>query len=434
MLRQHPAERWPGFDLAFSARMDELRRTPEGRDLGAVLDTTFQYGPNKPLHFGSPLRIRDAERAELTEFTAAYHRLIQTVVDRYHEDERLRHVIAVPDAIAADLGKDRSPATGRVHLMRIDTLPQPDGRLKVLETNANCPGGLIFSGHAAGRWRRLAAARGIALPAPLPAEDAVWMARWYLDLAERETGERPQEVMLLRREGGNSLELTELAQSFAALGVDAYEGDARMLRGAGGGVRFQGRPVRHAYLKLGIREFCELRDELEVFVGAVGRGELFVQNGQRGRWIGDNKLCLAALSDPGLAPLFDPRDYDLVKDAIPWSRNVALCSADLLDTIARNPADYVLKRPLDTRGRGVLVGREAREPGAWRQALEHAVKESWLVQEHCPMTVIHEDGRTVAHDLALGAVDGRLSATLVRSSAEHLLNVARSGLLHPVFL
>ena len=61
-----------------------------------------------------------------------------------------------------------------------------------------------------------------------------------------------------------------------------------------------------AYLKLGMREFGRLRRELASFVEAVRSGALFVQNGQRGRWIGDNKLCLAVLSDSRFRDPFPP--------------------------------------------------------------------------------------------------------------------------------
>ncbi|TDV57485.1 hypothetical protein [Actinophytocola oryzae] len=156
-----------------------------------------------------------------------------------------------------------------------------------------------------------------------------------------------------------------------------------------------------------------------------------MQNGLRGRLIGDNKLCLAVLSDPRFADLFTPADYTRVQAAIPWSRNIATCDAATLRTIRDRPEDYVLKRPLDTRGRGVVIGREATD---WADAVNTALVERWLVQEYCSTTVLPVDSGGLRHDLTLGAVNGRLASVFARVGTEERLNIARSSRPHPVFL
>lgn len=88
-------------------------------------------------------------------------------------------------------------------------------------------------------------------------------------------------------------------------------------------------------------------------------GGLFVPNGLFSRWVGDNTLCLAILSDPAFGDLFDERDVDLVGPAIPWSRNIARCPDEVVERIRHAPARYVLKRPLDACGRGVLSRKDS---------------------------------------------------------------------------
>jgi len=296
----------------------------------------------------------------------------------------------------------------------------------------------VFVGGAVAMWREFLDARGVHLPPPMANEDPTWMARWFLDVAEAETGVRPQRIGLLRKEGGNRLEMDEFRECFASVGVEAVEADPRELsRSSAGQLELGGGPIGHAYLKLGIQPFCDMRSELDVFVESLHDRSLFVQNGLRGRWIGDNKLCLAILYDEAFRYLFNPDDWALIHDHIPWSANLALCPNPEVAEIRRHPEDFVLKRPLDTRGRGVVIGPEIEDPEAWNAAVDVALEQGWLVQEFVTGTEIEPDPGSVdqnRHDLALGAINGKISAVFMRSSSEMRVNVARSGRLHPVFM
>ncbi|MFI7382824.1 hypothetical protein [Streptomyces sp. NPDC049813] len=429
------AAHWPGFDTGFPARIDPLVRSTAGQRLHGELNQLFKKSDGAALPVGRPAVLGPGQRERLTEFVAAYHRMVETIVAAWRTDRRLRETLSMPDALTADLAAGAHPHDTRVHLARLDVLPQDDGTVKVLETNANCPGLLQFSGVAARAWRRFLDAHGHRPPEPLPAERELWMAQWFLRVAEAETGQRPAFVPLLREEGGNRWELDLLRDCFLALGVESREADLRELEQGPRGVLLDGRPVRHAYLKFGIQEFCRVRSQVEPFVRAVREGDLFVQNRQLGRWVGDNKLCLAVLSDPRFGGLFTERDRALVAPAIPWSRNIAHCPPETIDRIRRNPRDHVLKRPLDTRGRGVVIGRESDGRAQWKAAVGLACREGWLVQEYCPTPQIDSgDGAgPVRHDLALGAINGELSAVFMRTSTQYRVNVARTGCLHPVF-
>ncbi len=97
---------------------------------------------------------------------------------------------------------------------------------------------------------------------------------------------------------------------------------------------------------------------------------------------------------------------------------------------------FVLKRPLDTRGRGVVIGREVPSASEWYAAVTHARRQGWLVQEFCTSTAVEADfdsRRFHNHDVSVGAINGAVAGALLRSSDELRMNVARTGRLHPVF-
>lgn len=418
--------------MTFHHQVAKWADTPEGRRLQQSLAWQGTAG-QPPMPHGVPLRLHAGWRERLTGFVAAYHRLIETIVSAHAADARLQRVISVPDAWAQDV---LTAGDSRVHLFRVDLLPQPDTGVKVLETNANCPSGLRSTGAGRAGWRPFLTERGIRLPEALPSDAPLWAGKWFLDLAEQETGTRPETVAVLQPRGSSNGSTDGIVADLAEAGVRVLVGDPRDLRTGNGGVVLDGEPVRYAYSKTRLKHLVRMRHEVGPYVRALRDGTLFVQNGLRGRLIGDSKLCLAVLSDPQFAGLFPPEAYALVKPSIPWSRNIALCDAATVREIRACPENYVLKQPLDTRGWGVVVGREVPDSSAWEDAVTKAVTERWLVQEYChaPSIDIAPDGQPSKHDLALGAVNGQLVAAFSRVGTGERLNTARSGRAHPVYL
>ncbi|MFE6869209.1 hypothetical protein ACFVFS_21950 [Kitasatospora sp. NPDC057692] len=423
---------WSGLDEAFTRQVADVAGTAEGRAV-AEAHTVGDPAVHKARPLGLPLLLRPGLREELAAFVAAYHRMIEAVVAAWEHDPRLHRVLTLPESLRAQAAAARDT---RVHLLRLDLLPQPDGRWGVLETNANGPGGLAVVGRARAAWRPLLTRHGIALPRPLPADDTAWTGRWLLDLAERETGQRPDAVALLYPHRADRNAVRSYQDGLTALGVRVLHADPRELRtGPDGAAALDGRPLRHAYAKIGMRDLGVLAGDLGPYLRAVRERALFVQNGLRARVIGDNKLCLAVLSDPRFADLFDPEDHRRVQPAVPWSRNLARCDGPTVRRITRERRRYVLKSPLDANGRGVVVGPETGD-AAWSEAVDRAAAEGWLVQEYLPSPRLHggPGGSPVHHDLAVGAVNGRLVSAFVRTGHEARLNVARTGRLHPLYL
>lgn len=432
-----PGPAWTGLDRDFHARAVAAARSDEGAAVRDALQARFMYGPDKPFLLGPPLLVLEDFHDAFKRLTRSYHAAIESIVEAYGTDEAVREVLAPEAALLSDIDADTDPRTGRLHICRLDLLVEADGGYRVLETNANCPGGFLFSGPVNLEWRTFLEGQGLALPPGLRHEEENFMARWFLEVAEDETGERPDFVALLREEGGNRFELDSFLEELHAVGVDAVEADPRELTVNGRGkLQLRGRPLSHAYLKLGMQPFLRMRPELETLVNAVREQRLWVQNGQRGRWVGDNKLCLAVLSDPRFQDLFDPADWGFLQEHIPWSRNLALLDPEQLQAVRSRPDDYVLKRPLDTRGQGVVVGRGT-TPEEWAQAVKVAQDEAWLVQGFHDTSWVERDFEGTAfnrHDIALGAINGELTTIFARSSAELRVNMARTGRMHPVYL
>lgn len=432
------APRWPGLDQPFHEAVTELSETSEGRALRKRIDGRFMYAEGKPHLHGPPQLVRSGLAETLRRVTSAYHRVIDRIVRASLDDEAVRVALSTPPGLARDLESDRDPANRKIHILRIDILLDPDGGFRILETNANCPGGFVFTGIFNRAWREFLEERGYRMPPALEHETKGFMANWFLSAIEEDTGSRPDFVGLLREEGGNRYELDEFAKHVRWHGVECEEIDPREIEYDcnGSPPRARGRRLTHAYQKLGMQRFLRMRPELDGFVGSVRDRSLFVQNGQRGRWVGDDKLCLAIISNPRFAYLFDDGDLELLQPYLLWSRNARLLDAESLKAVRGEREHYVLKRGLDTRGQGIVVGKSV-DQQRWLEAVDRAVEEAWLVQEFHATTYVRGDFDSLKahrHDLALGAINGELTTLYMRSSSELRVNMARTGKLHPVFL
>lgn len=429
--------RWPGLDQDFHQLLLDQGRADEGRALRKRAEDRFMFSEGKPFLLGPAQMVRGEWARRLKTVTAAYHRAIEVIVAASRDDEEVRDALSTPPALESDLAADRDPGNMKVHICRLDLMLDPEGTFWILETNANCPGGFVFSGICNRAWREFMEERGYPMPPALPHEEKGFMARWFLDVCEDDTGERPEHVRLLREEGGNRLELEDFAKHLRWHGVACEEADPREIEyRAGSCPTIRGAPVRHAYQKFGMQRHLHHRAKLDSFVASVRDRALFVQNGQRGRWVGDDKLCLAVLSDPRFRHLFDDDDWTLLQEHLPWSRNAKLVSAEGLAEVRGDQERFVLKRGLDTRGQGVVVGRGV-DAERWNRAVDRAVAEGWLVQDFHPTSWIErdfDDPTMQRHDLALGAINGELTTLFSRSSGELRVNMARTGRMHPVFL
>jgi hypothetical protein len=429
--------RWPGLDRDFHDHLVELGMTPDGEALRRKAEARFLYAEGKPFLLGPPQMVR-AEFAEpFRRLTRVYHRAIETIVRASCDDEAVRNMLSTPPGLAADLAADRDPANCKLHICRLDLLLEPEGGFWVLETNANCPGGFVFSGICNRAWREFLDERGYPMPPALEHEAKGFMAEWVLRAMEQDTGVRPDFLAFIREEGGNRLELGDFANHVRWQDVDCEEIDPREIEYDGSGpARARGRAVTHAYQKLGMQTFQRMRTDLDAYVAAVRDRALVVQNGQRGRWVGDDKLCLAIISDPEFRYLFDEDDWDLLQRHVPWSRNARLLDSEWLQAVRGERERYVLKRGLDTRGQGVVVGAGV-DQDRWNEAVDTAEAEGWLVQAFHETTWIERDfdsPQRNRHDLALGAINGELTTLFTRSSGELRVNMARSGRMHPVFM
>ncbi len=357
--------------------------------------------------------------------TAGEQHLVRTVphvVGAWHKvvlahrtDQAVRDFLAVPTVLREWV--DRAPiADHRVDFCRFDLVGSRVPGVRVVEFNANCPGGVIFSGAFADLWRAIAPVAGLLdewHAARAPIEDRHWFTTFFGAVAPS----LDRGVAVFHRPGGNVLELDRMVALFAEAGVRARLADPAE-------ENWLVDDVRAGYLKYGVQAVLADVERWESFLDRLVSGKLRIMNPLPGRWIGDNKLCLAVLSDPRFARLFTPTELAAVQALIPVSRKIGdgVTPAELRS----DRPGWVIKGPYDTQGASVYVGVDHDDAG-WSRIVDTATDRGWLAQEAVPPAERTWAGRPVYQDLSVVLARGRWAGYTSRISEHRRVNVAQGG-------
>ncbi|MDJ1131631.1 hypothetical protein [Streptomyces iconiensis] len=344
---------------------------------------------------------------------------LQLLVRRYQDDEELRDFLAVPPVLRRWVLDQPDPAGLSVDLCRLDLLGDTLGTVRVLEFNASCPGGVLSAGMLNRFWRESSLSPLLeewALP-EAPIERPTWFADWLLryglshGLAEEET----HRVGLFRPPHGTTFEFGLMTDQLRALGRKVVELDPADPEPARG--------VRLGYLKY-IPVDARPAAEWDTFCDRVRRGDLAVPNVPGERWVAENKLCLAALSDPRFRRLFTDPQRATLDALVPYSRKLGDGITE--DEAVRERALLVLKAPYSCRGQSVLIGADT-APEEWERAVRDPARKGWLVQEKVSTPALETAEGPYFRDLVVPVLEGRVIGYGSRMSHGHLLNTARGG-------
>jgi hypothetical protein len=353
----------------------------------------------------------------------------QTLLTAHRTDIRVRDFLAVPSVLrewvdAADI------EDYRVDFCRFDLVGGDVATARIVEFNANCPGGVIFTSAYSAWWRKVPQVAEILQEwgvRPSPLDDRLWFPRFFADATGRDRNGSGAEgrgpVAIFHKPGGNVLELDKMADLFAEVGRHSVLVNPAV-------DDWLDQEVWTGYLKYGIQAVLADIGGWAPFLERISSGKMRIVNPLPGRWIGDNKLCLAALSDPRFGDLFTLRQREAIEFLIPFSRK----AGDGIDPsqLLSERAEWVLKGPYDTRGNSVFVGSE-QDPRQWQAVVRRAVDQGWLAQEAVPPGRRTWHGVPGYQDLSIVLLGGNWAGYTSRISENLRVNVAQGGGRQVVF-
>jgi hypothetical protein len=396
-----------------------------------------------------PLAITAQQAGEFAEIGERFVKLLDTAAALYRDEPAARDLFPAyrrVERYATALPK-LNPIT---RICRFDGLIAPDGSYRILETNTDCPGGVIQNGLAGQVWSQIAnpLTDGLALDVhtqPFVKNPDCFLIELLAAHQER-TGRRAERASIVNFRGQFTNEIDWMLEGLNRLGVEATLVDAASLRRKANALFDPaGRSVELAYNKLDLRDIID-EPAVAEYLEATAAGEVTFLNPLICQWALADKAVLALLQDERFADCFTASDRALIKAHVPWTRFIRAGrtsgpddrSVDLLPYVAENRETLVLKPSNATRGEGVLVGPET-PPQQWLEQLARAANETpYVVQEYIRAPSISAphpvDGavRPMWVGLDIYVYGGRFAGFQARASLDAVMNVGKRGILLPV--
>ncbi|WGS53459.1 hypothetical protein LFL96_20580 [Paraburkholderia sp. D15] len=345
---------------------------------------------------------------------------LEKIVNAYRTDKNLQQFLDIPKPLSRWVKEDTQPSNNRIDLCRFDLMGHSLATLRIIEFNANAPGGIVYAGMINRYWRSAPWAGELieswgGTPSVFERED--WVPDWLSSLAAARGLDAIDGIALLHPAGGNILELPHLKRRIEAGGLRAAMLTPEELnRGADSAFRL-------GYLKYGVQRSIQDVGQWERFCRSVVEGRVAIQSSLAGRWIGDNKLCIVVMSDPRFAYLFNDAELAAIRALVPLSRKLGdgISRADLID----NKDDFVIKHPYGTRGASVHVGRDY-DAEAWTDLIMLRSSSGYVVQRYVDSET-EVEGETCFRDLVVTIASGEIVGYGSRVSRARKVNIAQEG-------
>ncbi|MER8415262.1 hypothetical protein [Mesorhizobium sp. M1342] len=387
----------------------------------------------------------------LSATSEAVIKLLDVAAELYCHNEEVQDLFPAHKPVQhliTDLPKHRPIAT----ICRLDGLVGSDGYYKIIETNAESPGGVIQNGLAAQVWSRIPnpLTHGLSLDAsgrqPF-AKDPTCFVRELVSAYSSATGAELRTAAVVNFRGRYTNEVDWIVNGLRDAGVKAALLDASaMKRTPRGLVGPDGDLIELVYNKLDPRDLIEATEPKD-YLDACAAQEVVSINPWISQWILSDKAILALLSDDRFSSHFNAEQIALIARHIPWTRLVRSGvttdperrQTDLISYIRKNRVNLVLKPSNATRGEHVLVGCLTSSE-AWEEHIDRAAVNPYVVQEHVrpgEITALHPPSRLIkkmAYGIDCYVFGGKLAGFQSRASFDPVMNVGRSGILLPVAL
>jgi hypothetical protein len=326
---------------------------------------------------------------------------------------------------------------------RLDAFLSEDGGFKFLEYNAESPAGI------ADQMQMEKVLFNLPYMREFLERYATWRPAPHARLLEalvaayREWGgeeDRPQIAIVDWEDVSTASEFYVLKDYFEAEGHSTVIADPRRLSYDGEHLSVEGFRIDIFYKRVIIHEFLERCDEEHPLARAYADRRVCVANSFRTK-VAHKKSGFAVLTDSQYEHLFTPAEVACIGEHIPWTRRVRPArtvfeghECELLELIRAERGRFVLKPNDDYGGHGITIGWET-ERDDWERAVEHALKQPYIVQERVPVgrvTLPMFTAESIITEKMLVDFDpflfnNEVEGGLVRLSASSLCNVTSGG-------
>jgi hypothetical protein len=345
----------------------------------------------------------------------------------------------------------RTPVSRRnINLARFDYVKAKDGSLRMIEPNTDCPGGMTNASAVHRAFRNSVfydkKLKEIDQPSERPEE--------FLNLMKSLTKENDPRIGFIWSEvcpikndiqnlynQANKLEWKEPFIGPVQLLTTDLNGHL-LADGAGLDVAFT--KIDTTLTAEGKIHWCAWSERIEEaapILNALADGTLLTVSGLPAMMIAENKRSLALLFDSGIRQHFTSEQVDAIDRLVAKTSCIDGLASEQLwsaDYVLNNPTKFVLKTPIDTRGRGIHIGKNC-TPDEWQTLVNQAQAGLMVVQEYIEpevelLALDTGSSADMSSVMALFMYAGVPTGVLGRSSLKEVVNVGNGGVFRPTLI
>ncbi|HYC76820.1 MAG TPA: hypothetical protein VEI02_04240 [Planctomycetota bacterium] len=389
----------PLTDGAFVAqaveRWHELLRGDAGpASAQGLLDglraTRLTFGDRPICRVLRPYFLAEGEAKRLNGEAEALMSALRKVRRKLETDRAWRSLLRLTEDEELVLAADRQPFEPD-QIARLDGFLVRDGAYRVIEYNAESPGGIAFGDTLCSIFRGLPVLQAFAREYALRSVDGLDLTLRQLVAAHRArvgpaASPNPNIAVVDRRSAPTAREFEICAESFTYRGCPSRVVEPDELRFENGRLVAGDFVVDVVYKRVLVGDLIRTYGTLHPLFQALRAGAVTVASGF-GVHLLYRKELFAFLHDDRIKAELDARERSAVDRCVPWTRLVADVevrdgdrAARLLDLVRRRKDRLVLKPTAEYGGKGVTLGWLV-DDAAWEKALQDALDEPHVVQE-----------------------------------------------------
>lgn len=404
----------------------------------------------------TPFIIDEPSYRTLTKQAKDVLSAVEKITCAYLVDEEIQELFPEYKSVRS-LSKLAPKNVPLLNLARFDFAVLSGGEFKMMETNTGCPGALTTVGLINNAFVNATTSlqTGIENRVPLTIDDPAYFISHLEQLVKQSHPDKSHITMAFvssmhRRIVTDLDKLTELASKF---GFHAIRCEVQELAYDGIHLTHDGTKIDCAFLKFD----SVIDDEGDCDLGIYGKeldnlnsplmramqDEAFIYiNTLPSMLISESKRMLALLHDPNLRSLFTKSECNSIDAIVAKTSYLGQGRSPVwdLEEIAQNKDQFVIKSVIDTRGRGIYLGKYT-DQKIWNHLLtkcmdgQHVVQEFLNLEKQTVENPIGESGNFDAYtDIGLYQLGGESIGFLCRASNKPIVNVGNGGALRPTFV
>lgn len=376
-------------------RWHELLRTDLGpASARALADglraTRLLFGDRPICRVLRPYFLASGEAARINGEAEALMSALRKVRAAIERDPAVRARLRLSEDEETVLAFDRQPFEPD-QIARLDGFLTRDGAYRVIEYNAESPGGIAFGDTLASIFKALPVFEPFAREFPLRSVEGLDLTLRQLLAAHRArlgpaARPNPSIAVVDRRSAPTAREFEICAEYFTYRGHPSRVVEPDELRFENGRLTAGDFVVDVVYKRVLVGDLVRTYGTIHPIFQALRANAVTVASGF-GVHILYRKELFALLHDERIAAAFDAREHDAVERAVPWTRFVEDVETlrdgmrvRLVDYVRSHRERLVLKPTNEYGGAGVVLGWLV-DDATWARALTDALASTFVVQE-----------------------------------------------------